>query len=58
MKKYSAPLAVALTAALGVGSALPAAAATSTEPPRSGVRAAAAPATATTCPECCARSCP
>lgn len=40
MKKYWASLAVALTAALGVGTALPAAAATSTEPPSS-----AAPAT-------------
>jgi lysophospholipase L1-like esterase len=44
MKKYWAPLAAALTAALGVGAALPAAAATSTEPPPSAVRAAAAPA--------------
>jgi lysophospholipase L1-like esterase len=33
MKKYAAPLAAALTAALGVGSALPAAAATGTGPP-------------------------
>lgn len=41
MKKYWAPLAVALTAALGVATALPAAAATSTGPPSSAVRAAA-----------------
>jgi lysophospholipase L1-like esterase len=45
MKKYLAPLALALTAALCVGAALPAAAATGTEPPPSAVRAAAAPAT-------------
>ncbi|MFE4625916.1 ricin-type beta-trefoil lectin domain protein [Streptomyces mirabilis] len=44
MKKYAAPLAAALTAALGVGTALPAAAATGTEPPPSAVRAAATPA--------------
>src|SRR3954466_3982352 len=41
MKKYWAPLAAALTAALGVAVALPAAAATGTEPPHSTVRAAA-----------------
>ncbi|MFE0325862.1 ricin-type beta-trefoil lectin domain protein [Streptomyces sp. NPDC058960] len=41
MKKYRAPLAAALTAALGVGAALPAAAATGTEAPPSAVRAAA-----------------
>ena len=45
MKKYSAALAVALTAALGVGAALPAAAATSTDAPSTAARAAAAPAT-------------
>ncbi|GHE56158.1 lipase [Streptomyces spiralis] len=45
MKKYSAPWAAALTAALGMGCALPAAAATGTEAPPSAVRAAAAPAT-------------
>src|SRR3954471_7651047 len=44
MKKYSVSLAAALTAVLGVGAALPAAAATGTEPPPSAVRAAAAPA--------------
>ncbi|WP_329359802.1 ricin-type beta-trefoil lectin domain protein [Streptomyces sp. NBC_01483] len=44
MKKYSAALAAALTAALGVGAALPAAAATSTDAPSTTVRAAA-PAT-------------
>ncbi|MFE5369778.1 ricin-type beta-trefoil lectin domain protein [Streptomyces mirabilis] len=44
MKKYAAPLAAALTAALGVGTALPAAAATGAEPPPSAVRAAATPA--------------
>ncbi|MEU6511446.1 MULTISPECIES: SGNH/GDSL hydrolase family protein [unclassified Streptomyces] len=41
MKKYAASLAVALTAALGVGTNLPAAAATGTEPPPSAARAAA-----------------
>ncbi|MCX4459969.1 ricin-type beta-trefoil lectin domain protein [Streptomyces sp. NBC_01340] len=43
MKKYAAPLAAALTAALGVATALPAAAATGTEPPSSAARAAATP---------------
>ncbi|MER6572268.1 ricin-type beta-trefoil lectin domain protein [Streptomyces sp. NPDC001093] len=44
MKKYLAPLTAALTAALGMAWALPAAAATGTEAPPSAVRAAAAPA--------------
>ncbi|WP_329233475.1 SGNH/GDSL hydrolase family protein [Streptomyces canus] len=44
MKKYSAPLTAALAAALGLGTALPAAALPGTEPPPSAVRAAAAPA--------------
>ncbi|WP_333737973.1 ricin-type beta-trefoil lectin domain protein [Streptomyces sp. IBSBF 2806] len=43
-KKYPALLAVSLTTALGTGVALPAAAATGAEPPRSAVRVAAAPA--------------
>lgn len=42
MKKFWAPFAVALTAALGVGTALPAAAATRTGPPSDAVRAVAA----------------
>ncbi|MFF4209314.1 ricin-type beta-trefoil lectin domain protein [Streptomyces sp. NPDC001796] len=41
MKKYSAPLAAALAAALGIGCALPAAAGAGTEAPPSAVRAAA-----------------
>ncbi|MCX5425780.1 ricin-type beta-trefoil lectin domain protein [Streptomyces sp. NBC_00078] len=44
MKKYWAPLAVALTASLGMCAAWPAAAATSAEAPPSATRAAAAPA--------------
>ncbi|MGW2650111.1 ricin-type beta-trefoil lectin domain protein [Streptomyces sp. NPDC001393] len=44
MKKYLAPLTAALTAALGMACALPAAAAIGTEAPPSAVRTAAAPA--------------